>query len=93
MFEIPTDGPAYLFCENQSMTKNVTLPQSVLNNIHNSICYHIVREAQAAEVIRVGWIQGEYKQAGLGNKTTFVTKRRYKLVNKIMWNNGFTILN
>ena len=46
----------------------------------------------ASEIIRVGWIQGEYDQADLGTKTTLSTKRRYELVNEIMWNDGFTVL-
>ena len=83
---------ADVFCDNQSVTKNATLPQSVLNKRHNAICYHRVREAQAAGIIRVGWIQGEYNQADLGTKTTLSTKRRYELVNEIMWNDGFTLL-
>mmetsp|Transcript_15996 Transcript_15996/g.23839 ORF Transcript_15996/g.23839 Transcript_15996/m.23839 type:complete len:1130 (+) Transcript_15996:7540-10929(+) len=92
MFGIPIDGAADVFCDNQSVTKNATLPQSVLNKRHNAICYHRVREAQAAGIIRVGWIQGEYNQADLGTKTTLSTKRRYELVNEIMWNDGFTSL-
>ena len=93
MFGIPIDGPADLFCENQSVTKNVTLSQSVLNKRHNAICYHRVCEAQATDIIRVGWIQGEYNQADLGTKITMSTKRRYEFMNEIMWNDGFTILN
>ena len=31
MFGILIDIPEYVFCENQSVTKNVTLPQSVMN--------------------------------------------------------------
>ena len=76
VFGILIDGPADVFCENQSVTKNVTLPQLVLNKIHNAIFYHRVHEAQTAEVIRFGWIQGEYNQVDLGNNTTLSIKRR-----------------
>ena len=48
---------------------------------------------QAAEFIRVGWIQGEYTQYDIGNKKTFSAKRRYKSMNEIMWKDGFMILN
>ena len=65
IFVILIDGPVDFFCENQSVTKNLTLPQSVLNKRHNSIFYHKVREAQAAEVIRVGWVQGDYNHDDL----------------------------
>ena len=33
MFGVPADSPAYVFCENYSVTKNVTLSQLVMNNI------------------------------------------------------------
>ena len=75
------------------MTNIVTLPQSVLKKRHNSICYHRVYEEQAVEVIGVGWIQGEYNQAHLGTSINLSKKRRYDLVNEIMWNNSFMIMN
>ena len=75
------------------MTKNATLPQSVLNKGHNAICYNRLCEARSEYFIEASWIQGEYNHADLGNKTTLSTKSRYKLVNGIMWNNDFTILN
>ena len=93
IFGIPIDIHEDVFCDNQSMTKNATLPQSVPNKRHTEICYHRVCKAQASEVIRVVWIQGEYNQYDLGTKTNLITKRRYKLANEIMRNNGFTILN
>ena len=93
MFGIPIDNPVYFFCENKSVTKNVTLPQSVTNKRHNAICYHGLSEAYDTEVIRFGWIQSKYNQDDLGTKTTLSTKRRYELVNEIMWNDGFMILN
>ena len=93
MFGIDIDGPADVFCDNQSVMENVTLPQLVLNKRHKVICYHRVREAQDAYVIIVVWIQGEYNQAELRTKTTLSTNIRYKLVNEIMCNDGFMILN
>ena len=60
---------------------------------HNSICYHQVHKTQASEIIRVCWIQGEYKQSDLVINITLINKRRYELMNEIIWNDGFTILN
>ena len=37
IFGIHIDGPADVFFDNQSVTKNVTLTQSVLNKRHNII--------------------------------------------------------
>ena len=55
--------------------------------------YHRVSDAQAAEIVRVDWIQGDHNQTGSGTKTTLSTKRSYESVNDIMWNDGFTIFN
>ena len=62
MFGVPIDGPADVFCYNQSVVTNVSIPSSVLNKKHNSICYHIFREAHTASTIQVGWIPGEYNK-------------------------------
>ena len=64
------------------MTKNVKLPQSVMKNSHYAIYYHGVREAHTSEVIRVGCIQGEYKQDYIGDRTTLSNKSRYELVTR-----------
>ena len=40
MFGIPIDGPADVFCDNYSVTNNVTLPKSLMKNRHNAIFYH-----------------------------------------------------
>jgi hypothetical protein len=53
MFGIPIDGPTNVFCDNQSVVTNATMPESVLKRKHNSIAYHRVREAAAANTIRV----------------------------------------
>ena len=37
MFGVLIDGPVYVFCDNSSMTNNVTLPQSLLKKRQNSI--------------------------------------------------------
>jgi hypothetical protein len=49
MMGVPIDGPASIYCDNQSVFKNASRPESVCNKKHNSIAYHGTREAQAAE--------------------------------------------
>ena len=51
MFGVPIDGPTDVFFDNQSVVTNVSIPSSVLNNKHNAICYHKVREAHTAGTI------------------------------------------
>jgi hypothetical protein len=53
MFGIPINGPTDVLCDNQSVVTNSSVPESTLNKKHNVICYHRVREACAAEMIRI----------------------------------------
>ena len=87
-FGIPIDGPAEVYCDNQSVVTNSSVPSSVLNKRHNAICYHRVREAQAAGTIKVGWIMGEYNLADLFTKTTMTGDLKHRLVNNIFNNDA-----
>ncbi len=53
IFGIPLVGPASVFCDNQGVVNNTTMPESILSKKHNQICYHRVREAVAAGIIRI----------------------------------------
>ena len=68
MFGIPIEGPTNVFCDNEAVTKNVTIPESTLKKKHNSIAYHRTREAVAAETIRVT------KEDGTTNLADVLTK-------------------
>ena len=48
MFGIPLEGPTNVFCDNEAVFKNTTIPESTLKTKHNSICYHRCREVVAA---------------------------------------------
>ena len=48
------DGPADVYCDNQGVVKNTSIPESTLSKKHNAVNYHIVREAVAADAMRVG---------------------------------------
>jgi len=56
MFGVPIDGPTNVYCDNDSVCSNSTKPESTLKKKHNSICYHRVREAVAAKIIRIAHI-------------------------------------
>jgi hypothetical protein len=51
MFGIPIEGPANMYCDNNSVVNNSSKPESVLKKKHNSIAYHHVWEAVAAGTI------------------------------------------
>ncbi|KAL7524611.1 hypothetical protein ACHAWF_001020, partial [Thalassiosira exigua] len=48
---VPMVGPANVFFDNQGLVKNTSIPESTLSKKHNSVNYHIVREAAAAEIL------------------------------------------
>ena len=77
-----------MYCDNQSVVTNSSIPTSMLNKRHNAICYHRVREAQAAGTIMVGWIMGEYNLADLFTKTTMTGDLKYRLVHNIFNNDA-----
>ncbi|KAL7535630.1 hypothetical protein ACHAWF_005219, partial [Thalassiosira exigua] len=49
---VPMVGPANVFCDNQGVIKNTSIPESTLSKKDNSVNYHIVREAAAAGILR-----------------------------------------
>ena len=53
MFGVPLEGPTNIFCDNEAVYKNTTLPESTLKKKHHSIAYHRCREAVAAGTARV----------------------------------------
>ena len=68
MFGIPIEGPTNVFCNNEAVFKNTTIPESTLKKKHNSICYHRCREVVAARVMRVA------KEGTLTNLADLFTK-------------------
>jgi hypothetical protein len=68
MMGIPLEGPTSMLCDNESVVKNTTAPESTLKKKHNAISYHKVRESQAAGTIRIA------KEAGETNLSDFLTK-------------------
>ena len=50
MFGIPMEGPTNVFCDNEAVFKNTSIPDSTK---HTSICYHWAREAVAARTMQV----------------------------------------
>ncbi len=68
MFGVPLDGPTNGFCDNESVLKNVTRPESTLTKKHNAIAYHKVRESVASGAIRFTYESGKTNLADLLTK-------------------------
>jgi hypothetical protein len=84
MFGIPCEGPTDIFCDNESVFKNVSRPESVLSKKQHSISYHVSREAVASNVVRVA------KEGTATNLSDLFTKtmnrpKREDLLGKFMY--------
>ena len=53
MFGVPIEGPTNVFCDNESVVKNCSTPESTLKKKHHAISYHRNREAVAAGTVRI----------------------------------------
>jgi hypothetical protein len=76
MFSVPIDGPANIFCDNNGIVKNTTIPESMLAKNYNAIIYHAVHKAVAAKIIRVGKEDGVTNLADLFTKVLTADPRR-----------------
>jgi hypothetical protein len=85
MFGVPIDGPAQVYCDNQGVVKNTSIPESVLSKKHNAINYHAVREAAAAGVLQVHKEDTETNLADLFTKVLHV-ERRKELIGSVLYN-------
>jgi hypothetical protein len=85
MFGIPIDGPAHVFCDNQGVVKNASIPESVLSKKHNAVNYHAVREAAAAGIMKVTKEDGNTNIADLLTKP-LTEHRRITLLRSILYN-------
>ena len=84
LFGVPIEGPANVFCDNRGVVKNASIPESTLMKKHNSINYHAVREAAAADILRVGKEDGATNLADLLTKV-LSGKKRWDLCHWFMW--------
>jgi hypothetical protein len=84
MFGIPIEGLTDIFCNNESVFKNVSIPESVLSKKQHSISYHAARESVAAQIVRIA------KENTLMNLSDVFTKTQNKpkregLLDKFMY--------
>ncbi len=84
MFGIPMEGPANTFVDNNSVVLNATVPSSTLKQKHNSIAYHRVREAIAANVIRIAKVSGKKNLADMLTKPLPANELTY-FIRKVLY--------
>lgn len=84
MFGVPIEGPSDIFCDNESVFKNVSKPDSTLSKKQHSISYHSCREAVAAKIVRVAHEPTATNLADVFTKC-LSKPRRESLLNRFMF--------
>jgi len=84
MFGVPLAGPANMYCDNEAVYKNATLPQSVISKKHHGCSYHFCREAVASGMVRVAKESTKTNLADLFTKT-LPRDVREKLLERFMY--------
>ena len=79
MFGVPIDGAAGVFCDNEAVYKNTSMPESTLRKKHHSIAYHRCREAVAAGTIRIAKQGTKKNLADLFTKVLTQVRRAFLL--------------
>ena len=51
MFGVLFEGPAHIYCDNESVVNSLSKVESTLDKKHNSVAYHYVRDIVAASVV------------------------------------------
>ncbi len=73
-----------MFCDNNAVVLNVSVPKSTLAKKHNAINYHIISKAVAAGIIRVGKEDTATNIAGVFTKLVPFTQK-YQLLSPFLW--------
>ena len=84
MFGVPIDGETDIFCDNQSVVKNTSLPESALKKKHNAVAYHRIREACASRICRIAHEDGQTNLADMLTKSLPGPKLR-TFIQRILW--------
>ena len=84
MFGVSLEGSAAVYCDNEAVYKNVSMPASVLNKKMHSISYHYCREAVASGIIKAAKEDGETNLSDLFTKV-LPQARRTELLDRFMY--------
>jgi hypothetical protein len=85
MLRVPIDGPTFLFHDNMSVIKNITVPESVLKKKSNSIAYHCVREAVSIKEILPAYVNTKLNTSDILTKVLSNGEQQTSIVRSILW--------
>ena len=84
----PLKVPTHVYCDNQGVVKNTSVPKSTLNKNNNSINYHFVCEATESVILCVGKEDTANNLAGLLTKLTPYSQN-YELLGLILYDTDY----
>jgi hypothetical protein len=84
MMGVELDGPADIFCDNDSVVKSTGRPESGLQKKSNAVAYHKARESQASGAVRITHESGDTNLADVLTKL-LAGPRLKELTSKILW--------
>lgn len=84
MFGVEIEGPTGVYCDNEAVTKNCSIPESVLRKKHHSIAYHHNRQAVASGTVQITKEHTSTNLADLFTKNLGRVERDSKL-NRFMY--------
>ena len=84
MMGVPLDGPTLMYCDNESVTKNASIPISTMSKKHDAICYHKIRESVVAGWLQIAWIKSENNLADLFTKVLNRVRRQDLIKHMLM---------
>jgi len=85
MMDVQVEEPTDMFCDNESVEKNLTKPKSKLKKKqHNVIAYHQVCEVQATSIVQIAKEDGETNLAEVLTKCLLGPRLR-QLCSCVLW--------
>ena len=84
MMGVPVDGSADVYCDDESVVKNTSRPESPLKKKHQAVSWHCTREACAGSILRMA---KEDTKTNVGDPFTksFNAGRLKELSSRCMW--------
>jgi hypothetical protein len=85
MMGVPLNTPVYIYGDNMSVIHNTSKPESTLKKKANSVCFHYIREAAAADECRTGHVSTHENPADIATKPLPAGEKRDYLVSKLLY--------
>ena len=85
MFGIYVQGYTCIWCDNEAVVNNYSIPSHALNKKHNAVSFHMVREVVASGAAKVAHISGTDNPADLFTKI-LAKNKRFQFIDKLTGN-------